>query len=267
MSKHDLTRRDILGFLGVGVLGTLALNAGILPYTTRTAAAFGEDDTVRLAVLKHTASNWHPYPHALTTLLNEVTLTTSITTADQEETIGLTDDLTPFPLLFVCGNGEFSPWSDDARKNLRRYIGAGGMLVFDSSDATADGGFKKSVERELQHILPDKKFSQTPQTHVLYKSFYLCNGNEGRTDVRGYTDTIIDENRIQVLYIYNDLLGAYDRRAVANPNPYAHSNRGRTQEFAYRLGVNLVMYALTLDYKEDQVHVPFILRRRRWTVP
>ncbi len=28
-------------------------------------------------------------------------------------------------------------------------------------------------------------------------------------------------------------------------------------------GVNLVMYALCLDYKEDQVHIPFILQRRR----
>jgi hypothetical protein len=30
------------------------------------------------------------------------------------------------------------------------------------------------------------------------------------------------------------------------------------------MGVNLVMYALCLDYKTDQVHVPFIMRRRRW---
>jgi hypothetical protein len=38
---------------------------------------------------------------------------------------------------------------------------------------------------------------------------------------------------------------------------------GATQrEAAVRLGVNLVMYALCLDYKDDQVHAPFILRRR-----
>jgi hypothetical protein len=33
-----------------------------------------------------------------------------------------------------------------------------------------------------------------------------------------------------------------------------------------RLGLNIVMYALCLDYKEDQVHVPFILKRRKWRV-
>ena len=31
----------------------------------------------------------------------------------------------------------------------------------------------------------------------------------------------------------------------------------------YPLGVNVVMYALCLDYKDDQVHLPYILKRRR----
>jgi hypothetical protein len=35
------------------------------------------------------------------------------------------------------------------------------------------------------------------------------------------------------------------------------------REVSFRLGVNLVMYSLCLDYKEDQVHIPFILERRR----
>ena len=38
----------------------------------------------------------------------------------------------------------------------------------------------------------------------------------------------------------------------------------RQRELAFRLGINLAMYALCLDYKTDQVHVPFILRRRQW---
>ena len=35
----------------------------------------------------------------------------------------------------------------------------------------------------------------------------------------------------------------------------------RQRELAYRVGVNLVMYALTGNYKADQVHIPFILER------
>ncbi|MEC7204327.1 MAG: DUF4159 domain-containing protein, partial [Pseudomonadota bacterium] len=35
----------------------------------------------------------------------------------------------------------------------------------------------------------------------------------------------------------------------------------KQREMAYRFGVNLVMYALTGNYKADQVHVPAILER------
>ena len=33
------------------------------------------------------------------------------------------------------------------------------------------------------------------------------------------------------------------------------------REMAYRFGINVVMYALTGNYKADQVHVPAILER------
>jgi hypothetical protein len=35
----------------------------------------------------------------------------------------------------------------------------------------------------------------------------------------------------------------------------------RQREFAYRAGVNIVMYTLTGNYKADQVHVPALLER------
>jgi hypothetical protein len=36
---------------------------------------------------------------------------------------------------------------------------------------------------------------------------------------------------------------------------------GRQREFAFRAGVNIVMYALTGNYKADQVHIPALLER------
>ena len=35
----------------------------------------------------------------------------------------------------------------------------------------------------------------------------------------------------------------------------------RQREFAFRAGVNIVMYTLTGNYKADQVHVPALLER------
>ena len=35
------------------------------------------------------------------------------------------------------------------------------------------------------------------------------------------------------------------------------------REEAFRLGINLVMYALCLDYKTEQAHIDYMLRTRR----
>ncbi len=34
------------------------------------------------------------------------------------------------------------------------------------------------------------------------------------------------------------------------------------REFAFRLGVNVAMYSMCTDYKDDQVHAPWLMRRR-----
>jgi hypothetical protein len=43
--------------------------------------------------------------------------------------------------------------------------------------------------------------------------------------------------------------------------PIGGGSGWRQREMAYRFGVNLVMYAMTGNYKSDQVHVPALLER------
>ena len=56
----------------------------------------------------------------------------------------------------------------------------------------------------------------------------------------------------------NDWAGAW---ALERGNRAALREGARGQELAYRFGINVVMYALTGNYKADQVHVPHILER------
>jgi hypothetical protein len=44
---------------------------------------------------------------------------------------------------------------------------------------------------------------------------------------------------------------------LAKPSPGGESQR----EMAFRVGINVVMYALTGNYKADQVHAPALLER------
>jgi hypothetical protein len=46
-------------------------------------------------------------------------------------------------------------------------------------------------------------------------------------------------------------------------HPFEVEPRGEAQrERAVRLAVNLAMYVLCSNYKDDQVHAPFLMRRR-----
>jgi hypothetical protein len=100
---------------------------------------------------------------------------------------------------------------------------------------------------------------------VLSKTFYLINDYPGRfaggqvwveaTRARG------EDEVSSVILGSNDWAGAWaaDQSGRAL---YAVVPGGEVQrEMAYRFGVNLVMYALTGNYKADQVHVPAILER------
>ena len=66
-----------------------------------------------------------------------------------------------------------------------------------------------------------------------------------------------------MLYCQNDLGGAWARDAFGRWEYEVSPGGARQREMAFRLGINLVMYALCLDYKDDLVHTPFILKRRR----
>ena len=101
--------------------------------------------------------------------------------------------------------------------------------------------------------------------HVLARAFYLLQDFPGR-----YTGASVwvqrDQDRANdsvspIIIGGNDWASAW---AIddSGRNPYAVIPGGsRQRTLAYRFGVNLVMYALTGNYKGDQVHVPAILQR------
>ena len=64
-----------------------------------------------------------------------------------------------------------------------------------------------------------------------------------------------------IIITSNDLAGAWALGPDGQPLLPLTPGEPRQREFAFRVGVNIVMYALTGNYKADQVHVPDILQR------
>ena len=233
-----------------------------------SASAFGDDALFDMPLLRYGADNYNPRPSAVRRMLMEIEMTTSILVAPEPGEVGLSlDALVEAPLVILAGDRAFPEFSDEQREALRTYLGAGGMLFIDGSEGRADGGFDASVRRELEVVLPDSPLAPLPDDHVLWRTFYLVDGPPGRVQVSGDTFGATRDDRLAVIYTPNDVMGAWARDNYGNWEYEVHPGGQRQRDMAIRFGVNLAMYALCLDYKEDQVHVNYLLRRRRWQVP
>jgi hypothetical protein len=249
-----MRRRDFLEML---TLGAAALAAPRLARAAVPAAS-------QLAVgqLEH-GGRWNPRPTALRRLQWELAQRTSIETAAEAAHVQLgRPGLHRFPFLYLAGEGAFPALGEPERAALRRHLQHGGFLLVDGADGSDGSGFDASARRELHAVLPASPLLRVPREHVLYKSFYLLDHQGGRLAMKPWLEAQLLDGRLAVLYSQNDLGGAWARGALGEWE-YACTPGGEAQrETAFRLGVNIAMYALCTDYKDDAVHVPFILRRR-----
>jgi hypothetical protein len=151
---------------------------------------------------------------------------------------------------------------------LNDYLSRGGIILIDTRDSGSGAGFAPGTETALQRVargLVIPALAPLTTEHVLARAFYLLSDFPGR-----YTgDTVWvqrDQDRTNdsvspVIVGGNDWAAAWAVDSEGR-NPYAVIPGGaRQRTLAYRFGVNLVMYALTGNYKGDQVHVPAILQR------
>jgi hypothetical protein len=251
--RSPLSRRAFLR----GVAASAAALA--LP---RPAGALPDASKLAIGIVQH-GGHWNPRPSALRRLGWELTRRTSIETADDAVPVRLDrPGLHRHPMLVLAGAGAMPPLSEPERAALRRHLQYGGFLLVDSADGSDGSGFDASVRRELAQVLPAAPLQAVAQDHVLHKSFYLLDRQGGRLLVKPWVEAQALDGRLAVVYSQNDLGGAWARSELGDWE-YPCTPGGEAQrEAAIRLGVNLAMYALCTDYKDDAVHLPFILRRR-----
>lgn len=239
-----------------------ALAAATLAGLPLPAAAFGARSRLVFAQGRHRGS-WEPRPNALRRLSFEIGTRTSIATLPEVRAVELDSaELFHHPFLYVAGEGELPPLTQPELENLRRYVTYGGFLLFDGADASG-GAFADSAARELARILPGQEAGRLPPDHVLFKAFYLVDQPVGRILDRPYLSGVLQGTRLAAVICANDLGGAWSRDEFGSWEYEVVPGGEAQREIAFRLGVNLAMYAMCTDYKDDQVHIPFIMKRRR----
>jgi hypothetical protein len=196
---------------------------------------------------------------------------TAVEAADPLEVDIEADDLIFFPLLYWAVTPEQRPPSPKALERLNRYLATGGTILFDTRDqgertpGPLGAGSGTERLRQLVRGLKMPGLEPIPPDHVLTKAFYLLQEFPGRWAGGNLwvepTSDRVNDGVATVIIGSNDYAGAWAIDGQGRPS-YAVVPGGEAQrEQAFRLGVNLVMYALTGNYKTDQVHVPAILER------
>ena len=208
--------------------------------------------------------DWNPRPNAARRLMSEVARATSVETA--EAPVDLTADspkIFEHPFLYLAGTGDFPSFGEKARENLARFLRFGGFLLVDGSSGEPDGPFDRGFRKEMGSILPGTPLAKIDEDHSLYRSFFLINRVVGRVAERSYLEGITIDDWPPLVYTPNDLGGALERDPFGNYRFDVVPGGEEQRSWATRLSVNLVLYALTVNYKKDQIHVEAILRRRR----
>jgi len=238
--------------------------------TATPARAIGRGSKFRFGQLQLiNSSTWNPRPGALHRLAWEIDKRTSINIDLEPATVTpLSDTLHETPFLYLTGNRNFELPTARAIESLRRFLTFGGFLLIDSADGSKESAFDGSVRKLVSAVFPAsgelKGLTAIAADHVVYRSFYLLDRPVGRLATAPTMEGVFRDGRLVCAYTANDLGGAWMRDDLGNYDFPCEPGGEQQRELAFRLGVNVVMYALCLDYKSDQVHVPFILKRRRW---
>jgi len=191
----------------------------------------------------------------------------------------LTDEISFFPVLYWPVLPDAQPLPEETLAKIDAYMKQGGLIVFDTQDygrGLSGGAAPGLGESALQRIigkLDVPRLEPVPENHVLTKAFYLLRNFPGRWDggqlwVEALDNSSADTRRARVsdgvtsiIVTPNDLAAAWALDEGGRPI-YPTVGGGEDQrEMAFRTGINIVMHALTGNYKADQVHVPALLER------
>jgi hypothetical protein len=210
------------------------------------------------------------------------------TALEAGEPIGLDpsrDELAFFPLIYWPISPSAQKPSQTALSRIDAYMKQGGTVLFDTRDAVlalpGSNGDNRSpgmlTLRDILSSLDIPELEPIPRDHVLTKTFFLMHDfpgrfNSGQTWVEAsQTDDENDEDQRRparagdgvssIIITSNDFAGAWAIRSDNQPMLPMEPGEPRQREFAFRAGVNIVMYTLTGNYKADQVHIPALLER------
>ena len=231
------------------------------------AWAIGDGSKLHIVQLQY-AGNWNTRGTAASVLAQELRFRTSIDVHLKSISVSSTDKrLFELPFAMLSGSGRFR-LSSREQKELRKWVQGGGFLLIDNTGRTDPSpSFDQSVRALIQSLFPNQVLQRIPPQHVVYRTFYVLDFPSGRVIRRPFLEGLFIDGRIAILYSQNDLTGALERDRLGDWLFDVEPGGEAQREKAKRLAINIVQYAMCLNYKDDQVHLDHLLHDRKWRAP
>ncbi len=170
------------------------------------------------------------------------------------------DPLEFYPLLYWPLTAQQAAPDAKTSEAINQFMRNGGIVLFDMRSPTAG----EAVLRRVTQGLSIPPLARLTGAHVLTRAFYLLSRFPGRfDDPNVWVAREADRENDSITPV---IIGANNWAAAwalgEQPQVFSMYRAGPDQQtLAMRFGANLVIYALTGNYKGDQVHLPALMER------
>jgi len=195
--------------------------------------------SLTIGLVKYRGGDWYNNIDSVKNLLRYISERTSIKVDREPKLVSLeSKEIFDCDILYISGHVPIN-FNETEKKNLRDYLINYKGFVFVNDDYGMDESFRK----EIKKVFPKYNLEVVPFSHPIYNVFYkFPNGlpkihehDGGPPEGLG----IFIEGELRLFYAYNTDIGdGWD-------SPEVHNDPENVREEAIRMGINIVMYALT----------------------
>jgi hypothetical protein len=223
----------------------LGAAAGAATLPLRHASAAAPEYDFWFTRLMYDSGDWDVDQRMPANVITSLIEYTQLRVDPKEHVLALADPrMLQAPFCYLSGHKlvEFNP---EERRNFERYVRNGGFVFVDDCNHDIDALFSTSFEEQMASIFGPRAMPRLPNSHPLYSSFFRFDGPPATGfELNGWGDDLVHDylrgievdGRLGVLYSNKDYGCEWD---------YDWRNKRWLAEDNTKLGVNIVMYALT----------------------
>jgi len=176
------------------------------------------------------------------------------------------DELAKHPIIYWLLPKTSQSLPLEAVQNLNKYMQNGGILFIDTRGLSMEPKRAQDILKTAVNGLKIPPLEKVPPEHVLKKTFYILQNFPGfysnaslwvQSDAT--TNYSANDGVSPIIISNGDLARAWAQKTPENG--FDAINDDFAHELSLRVGINIYLYALTGQYKADQVHVRSLLER------